>query len=129
MDKKDDKCDDKGIAAAAFLPKDPDCPRCGDLFYHPKTIIEDHRQRSAEWEEIAKKYKDEIESIRQESTSRLLHWQDTKTERDAALAEVKRLRGALAEVRKMNLSSKPMRGYVETYINKALAADTGKDKK
>ena len=31
------------------------CPRCGDLFYHPKTLIECEKQRAEEWEEIAEK--------------------------------------------------------------------------
>lgn len=31
----------------------PPCERCGDLFYHPKTLIECEKQRAAEWEEIA----------------------------------------------------------------------------
>lgn len=30
------------------------CERCGDLFYHPKTMIEDARQSASEWEAIAK---------------------------------------------------------------------------
>lgn len=43
------------VEAPAFPPKSPDCPRCGDMFYHPKTVIEDYRQRAAEWEDIAKR--------------------------------------------------------------------------
>lgn len=29
----------------------PVCPRCGDMFYHPKVIIQDTEQRAKEWEE------------------------------------------------------------------------------
>lgn len=36
-----------------------DCPRCGDMFYHPKTEIEGQRQRAQEWEEVAKKTESE----------------------------------------------------------------------
>ncbi len=36
------------------------CERCGDLFYHPKTLIEDQKQRAAEWEDIAKKAQSEL---------------------------------------------------------------------
>lgn len=45
------RLDDK--AAQEISPK-PECERCGDLFYDPKTLIEDQRQRAAEWEAIAK---------------------------------------------------------------------------
>lgn len=41
------------LCAGAPEPKAP-CPRCGDLFYEPKTLIEAEKQRAAEWEERVK---------------------------------------------------------------------------
>lgn len=58
----DDKCQyakNSGHSCPICEPKKPstasDCPRCGDMFYDPKTIIADYRQHAEEWEEIAKK--------------------------------------------------------------------------
>lgn len=31
----------------------PVCDRCGDMYYHPRTVIEDQRQRAREWEDVA----------------------------------------------------------------------------
>lgn len=47
-----------------LLGKNSSCKRCGHLFYSPDTIIEDYRQRSAEWEEIAKRHETEVKRLR-----------------------------------------------------------------
>ena len=42
------------IYCAKNTDKNEKCPRCGDLFYDPKSLIESESQRAAEWEEYAK---------------------------------------------------------------------------
>jgi len=39
------------------------CPRCVDLFYHPKTLIECEKQRADEWEERYRVAKDKIREL------------------------------------------------------------------
>ncbi len=41
------------------------CPRCGDLFYHPKTMIQDAKQHAAEWEEVAMRERAYSEKLRE----------------------------------------------------------------
>lgn len=41
------------MASGTMIEFKNPCPRCGDLFYPPKTLIESEKQRAAEWEEIA----------------------------------------------------------------------------
>lgn len=36
------------------------CPRCSDLFYDPKMLVESEKQRAAEWEEIAKRNEEKL---------------------------------------------------------------------
>ena len=43
------------------------CLRCGDLFYHPKTLIEGERQRALEWEDCYKNAKVKIEKLEAEN--------------------------------------------------------------
>lgn len=45
---------------------EPKCPRCGDLFYHPKSIIEDQKQRAVEWEYIAQSLKAELNQLKKD---------------------------------------------------------------
>lgn len=40
----------------AGISKAEKCPRCGDLFYDPKTMIKDARQHAFEWEGIANQF-------------------------------------------------------------------------
>lgn len=46
---------DAVMASGAMIEFKSPCPRCGDLFYHPKTLIESEKQRAEEWEEVADK--------------------------------------------------------------------------
>lgn len=52
--------------AAAPGEERKDCPRCGDLFYHPKVLLQDARQGAAEWEDIAKRAEKERDEARVE---------------------------------------------------------------
>jgi len=36
------------------------CPRCGDMFYDPRTIIKSEGQRAADWEDVAKRLEREL---------------------------------------------------------------------
>lgn len=47
-------------AVESFFKKtEGDCQRCGHLYYSPDTIIADYRQRAAEWEDEARKLREE----------------------------------------------------------------------
>ena len=56
---------DAVMASGTMIEFKNPCPRCGDLFYHPKTLIESEKQRAAEWEEIAIKREQEIASLKE----------------------------------------------------------------
>ena len=43
------------------------CPRCGDLFYRPKTLIEDERQRALEWEDCYRTAKVRIDQLQEQN--------------------------------------------------------------
>lgn len=55
--------------AAAPGEERKDCPRCGDLFYHPKVLLQDARQGAAEWEDMAKRAEKERDEARAEAAS------------------------------------------------------------
>jgi len=38
------------------------CPRCCDMFYHPKTMIADARQQAQEWEDEAKRLQSQLQA-------------------------------------------------------------------
>ena len=42
-----------GAEYSKLVQKALECVRCGGMYYDPKTMIEDYRQRAAEWEEVA----------------------------------------------------------------------------
>lgn len=56
---------DAVMASGTMIEFKNPCPRCGDLFYHPKALIESEKQRAAEWEEIAIKREKEIASLKE----------------------------------------------------------------
>lgn len=60
---------DAVMASGTMIEFKNPCPRCGDLFYHPKALIESEKQRAAEWEEIAIKREKEIASLKEQLES------------------------------------------------------------
>lgn len=56
-----------GVGVAGASPVKA-CERCGDLFYHPKALIEDQRQRALEWEDEATAKDKELSALRAENT-------------------------------------------------------------
>lgn len=90
------------------------------------------------WDASTAEAEKALEEAQRESTSRLLHWNDTKAERDAALAEVKKLRDALEKVRDLleeggaylveDGFEEPEQCRQLSVIIEALAADIGKGK-
>lgn len=63
-------------------PPEPRCPRCGDVFYDPKTLIADAKQHAAEWEEVAKRAEKERDEYKQKfEKETLVSWSKAQ-ERD-----------------------------------------------
>jgi len=98
-------CDVCPQPAQPNKPGQPECPRCGDMFYHPKVVIEDHRQHAAEWEDMAKRAeaeRDRMAAELAEAKERLqvaeLRELNDKYERDRLAKECAELRASLKEI-------------------------------
>jgi uncharacterized C2H2 Zn-finger protein len=61
------------------------CPRCGDLFYDPKTLIQCEKQRAADWEEVASKLAEELKQVKAERDRLREILATTKTPLNAAM--------------------------------------------
>jgi len=46
--------------SASNEEKKDKCPRCGDMFYHPKEMLENEKQRAEEWEEYSNHYEKKL---------------------------------------------------------------------
>lgn len=82
------------------------CERCSDIFYHPKTVIEDMKQSAAEWEDVAKraeetcaKLKAELSLAKQDRDSWKRAHQVCNEAGEAVMAERDKLKAELDEAR------------------------------